>query len=62
MLLPLTTAQRRVGLLGVGATDSDMYRERDRWRVLLEVNNALVSTLELTALFEAIASVARSPA
>ncbi len=32
-----------------------LERERDRWRVLLEVNNALVSTLDLTALFERIA-------
>ncbi len=29
--------------------------ERDRWRVLLEMNNALVSTLDLGALFEVIA-------
>jgi formate hydrogenlyase transcriptional activator len=94
-LLPLTTAQRPVGVLGFGsmheaAYDDDdveflrrvatqvavavdnalnfqnaqMYqhalaRERDRLRLLLEVNNALVSTLDLRELLAAIATCLR---
>ena len=91
-LVPLTTAQRRVGALGFGRmvsqriTDSDMQfmqrvasqvgvavdnalnletaqayqqqlaRERDRLRVLLEVNNLLVSSRELPDVFRGIVS------
>jgi formate hydrogenlyase transcriptional activator len=94
-LLPLTTAQRRLGALGFGRsvphryTDAEigfmqqvarqvavavdnalnyqsaqvyqqqLARERDRLRALLEVNNALVSHLELPELFEAISAVLR---
>ncbi len=94
-LLPLTTAQRRLGALGFGRADAHRYtgeevgfmqqvakqvavavdnalnyqnaqayqqqlaRERDRLRVLLEVNNALVSHLDLRQLFEAIAACLR---
>jgi len=94
-LLPLTTAQRRLGALGFGrgvahpyagaevefmqqvakqvavAVDNalnyqsaqtyqqQLAQERDRLRVLLEVNNALVSTLDLRELFEAIAACLR---
>jgi formate hydrogenlyase transcriptional activator len=90
-LLPLTTAQRRVGALGLGSVRESAYdatdlqflrqvaaqvavavdnalnfqnaqtyqqqlaRERDRLRLLLEVNNALVSNLDLHRLLEAIA-------
>lgn len=90
-LLPLTTAQRRVGVLGLGSVKQSAYdaadlqflrqvaaqvavavdnalnfqnaqtyqqqlaRERDRLRLLLEVNNALVSNLDLHRLLEAIA-------
>jgi formate hydrogenlyase transcriptional activator len=90
-LLPLTTAQRRVGTLGLGSVRESAYdatnleflrqvaaqvavavdnalnfqnaqtyqqqlaRERDRLRLLLEVNNALVSNLDLHRLLEAIA-------
>jgi formate hydrogenlyase transcriptional activator len=90
-LLPLTTAQRRVGALAFGSTHTGAYdefdleflrqvaaqvavavdnalnfqdaqryqeqlsRERDRLRLLLEVNNALVSNLDLRELLKAIA-------
>ncbi len=94
-LLPLTTAQRRLGALGFGRTVPHRYsttevefmqqvarqvavavdnalnyqsaqayqqqlaRERDRLRVLLDVNNALVSHLELRELFTEIAACLR---
>jgi formate hydrogenlyase transcriptional activator len=94
-VLPLTTAQRRLGTLGFGKLEAHHYdrsevdfmqqvarqvavavdntlnfetarayqqqlaRERDRLRVLLEVNNALVSTLDLRQLFHLIASSLR---
>ena len=94
-VVPLTTAQRRLGTLGFGKLEPHHYdrsevdfmqqvarqvavavdnalnfetarayqqqlaRERDRLRVLLEVNNALVSTLDLRQLFHAIASSLR---
>src|SRR3984893_5185228 len=90
-VVPLTTAQRRLGTLGFGKLEAHHYeggevdfmqqvarqvavavdnalnfetarayqqqlaRERDRLRVLLEVNNALVSTLDLRQLFQLIA-------
>ena len=90
-VLPLTTAQRRVGALGLGSVRESAYdaadlqflgqvaaqvavavdnalnfqnaqtyqqqlaRERDRLRLLLEVNNALVSNLSLHDLLTAIA-------
>src|SRR5260370_14379476 len=41
------------------AYQQQLARERDRLRVLLEVNNALVSTLDLRQLFHAIASSLR---
>ncbi|HWZ26409.1 MAG TPA: sigma 54-interacting transcriptional regulator [Verrucomicrobiae bacterium] len=91
-MVPLTTAQRRVGALGFGTllpqkiTDSELAfmqrvasqvavavdnalnletsqayqaqlaEERDRLRVLLEVNNVLVSTRELPEVFRGIVS------
>ena len=91
-LVPLTTAQRRVGAMGFGrlapqsVTDSELQfmqrvasqvavavdnalnressqayqtqlaHERDRLRVLLEVNNVLVTSLELPELFRGIVS------
>ncbi len=91
--LPLTTAQRRLGVMGFGLVRPHRYREeeiqfmqrvasqvavavdnalnfervetyreklareRDRLQVLLDVNNALVSNLELQDLFRAIVSV-----
>ncbi len=94
-LLPLTTAQRRLGALGFGrgvahrysaaevefmqhvakqvavavdnalnyqsaqAYQQQLARERDRLRVLLEVNNALVANLDLHELFAAIAACLR---
>jgi formate hydrogenlyase transcriptional activator len=94
-LLPLTTAQRRVGALAFGSTrkgaydqadleflrqvaaqvavavdnalnfqDAQVYqeqlsRERDRLRLLLEVNNALVSNLDLRELLKEIAACLR---
>ena len=94
-LLPLTTAQRRVGALAFGSARRDAYdqadleflrqvaaqiavavdnalnfqdaqiyqeqlsRERDRLRLLLEVNNALVSNLDLRELLKGIASCLR---
>jgi formate hydrogenlyase transcriptional activator len=89
-LVPLTTAQRRLGAMGFGriiprritegelafmkrvacqvavavdnalnletsqAYQSQLARERDRLRVLLEVNNVLVTSLELPELFRGI--------
>lgn len=94
-VVPLTTAQRRLGSLGFGKSEPYHYnssevefmqqvarqvavavdnalnfqaaqayqqqlaRERDRLRVLLEVNNAVVSTLDLAELFRAIAASLR---
>ncbi len=94
-LLPLTTAQRKLGALGIGSLQPGVYRdadleflnrlaaqvavavdntlnfekaqtsqrqlehERDHLRMLLEVNNALVSNLESRELFAAIASCMR---
>src|SRR5260370_6753529 len=94
-ILPLTTAQRRIGALGFGRQVSHRYtgdetefmqsvaslvavavcnaltyqssqayqqelaRERDRLRVLLDVNNAVVSNLERHDLFAAIAASLR---
>src|ERR1700726_2463510 len=94
-VVPLTTAQRRLGSLGFAKTEPYHYtrsevefmqqiarqvavavdnalnfqtaqayqqqlaRERDRLRVLLEVNNAVVSTLDLTELFRAISASLR---
>jgi len=94
-VVPLTTAQRRLGTMGFGKLQPHHYdrsevefmqqvarqvavavdnalnfeavrdyqqqlaRERDRLRVLLEVNNALVSTLDLRELFHVIASSLR---
>ena len=94
-VLPLTTAQRRVGALGLGSIQPSAYdaadleflqqvaaqvavavdnalnsqnaqvyqqelaRERDRLRLLLEVNNALVSTLDLHQLLTAISACLR---
>src|SRR5579883_2304289 len=94
-VVPLTTAQHRLGTMGFGKLEPHHYdpsevefmqqvarqvavavdnalnfetvrdyqqqlaRERDRLRVLLEVNNALVSTLDLRELFHAIASSLR---
>jgi formate hydrogenlyase transcriptional activator len=94
-LLPLTTAQRRVGTLGLGSVEQGAYndsdleflrqvaaqvavavdnalnfqnaylyqqqlaRERDRLQLLLEVNNALVSNLDLRALLAALATCLR---
>jgi formate hydrogenlyase transcriptional activator len=91
-IVPLTTAQRRVGAMGFGrlapqsVTDGELQfmlrvasqvavavdnalnlesaeayqtqlaRERDRLRVLLEVNNVLVTSLELPELFRGIVS------
>ena len=94
-LLPLTTAQRRVGVLALGSVkegaydganleflrqiaaqvavavdnalnfqDAQVYqeqlsRERDRLRLLLEVNNVLVSNLDLRGLVKEIAACLR---
>lgn len=94
-LLPLTTAQRRLGALAFGSVkmgayneadleflrqvaaqvavamdnalnfqDAQVYqeqlsRERDRLRLLLEVNNALVSNLDLRELLKQIATCLR---
>jgi formate hydrogenlyase transcriptional activator len=94
-VVPLTTAQRRLGSLGFGkiepyhytssevefmqqiarqvavavdnalnfqtaqAYQQQLARERDRLRVLLEVNNAVVSTLDLQELFRAISGSLR---
>jgi formate hydrogenlyase transcriptional activator len=94
-VLPLTTAQRRVGALGLGSIQPSAYdaadleflqqvatqvavavdnalnsqnaqvyqqelaRERDRLRLLLEINNALVSTLDLHQLLIVISACLR---
>ncbi|HEV2495959.1 MAG TPA: sigma 54-interacting transcriptional regulator [Terriglobia bacterium] len=94
-MLPLTTAQRRLGAMGVGSLRAGVYaqsdvdflervarqvavavdnalshrdaqsyqqqlgRERDRLRLLLEINNALVANLDLRQLFSAISSSLR---
>jgi formate hydrogenlyase transcriptional activator len=94
-VLPLTTAHRRVGAMGIGSVEESAYdaadleflrqvavqvavavdnalnsqntqtyqqelaRERDRLRLLLEVNNALVSTLDLHQLLFAISACLR---
>ncbi|MGO8816002.1 MAG: sigma 54-interacting transcriptional regulator [Terriglobia bacterium] len=94
-VLPLTTAQRRVGAMAFGSIEASAYdaadleflrqvaaqvavavdnalnsqhaqiyqqelsRERDRLRLLLEVNNALVSTLDLHQLLSAISACLR---
>ena len=94
-VLPLTTAQRRVGAMGLGSVEASAYdaadleflqqvatqvavavdnalnsqnaqiyqqelaRERDRLRLLLEVNNALVSTLDLRQFVTAISACLR---
>jgi len=94
-VLPLTTAQRRVGAMGFGSIQASAYdaadleflqqvaaqvavavdnalnsqnaqvyqqelaRERDRLRLLLEVNNALVSTLDLHQLLSSISACLR---
>jgi formate hydrogenlyase transcriptional activator len=94
-LVPLTTAQHRLGALGFGKVEPYHYtpsevdfmqqvarqvalavdntlnferaevyqqqlsRDRDRLRLLLEVNNAVVSTLDLRQLFHGIASSLR---
>ncbi|HZR65152.1 MAG TPA: sigma 54-interacting transcriptional regulator [Terriglobales bacterium] len=91
-VVPLTTAQRRLGTLGFGKLEPHHYnrsevdfmeqvarqvavavdnalnfetarayqrqlaRERDRLRVLLDINNALVSILDLRQLFRVIAT------
>src|SRR5713101_8411422 len=89
-LVPLTTAQRRVGAMGFGrmvpdavlelpfmlrvasqvavavdnalnvessqAYQRQVARERDRLRVLLEVNNAMISKLDLHAVLNAISA------
>jgi formate hydrogenlyase transcriptional activator len=94
-VLPLTTAQRRVGAMALGSVEASAYdaadleflrqvaaqvavavdnalnsqnaqiyqqelaRERDRLRLLLEINNALVSTLDLRQLLSAISACLR---
>ncbi|HTS71563.1 MAG TPA: sigma 54-interacting transcriptional regulator [Terriglobia bacterium] len=94
-VLPLTTAQRRVGAMALGSVQASAYdaadleflqqvavqvavavdnalnfhnaqlyqqelaRDRDRLRLLLEVNNALVSTLDLHQLLSAISHCLR---
>ncbi|MGH9593478.1 MAG: GAF domain-containing protein, partial [Bryobacteraceae bacterium] len=94
-ILPLSTAQRRLGALSFGRAERHQYSpdevefmqqvarqvavavdnalnydraqryqqqlasERDRLRVLLEINNALISNLELKELFNAIADSLR---
>lgn len=94
-VLPLTTALRRLGAMGVGSLRPRVYsqadaeflalvarqvavgvdnafnyqdaqsyqqqlgRERDRLRLLLEINNALVANLDLRQLFTAISSSLR---
>ena len=95
-VVPLTTAQRRLGAMGFGSLQARIYqtseiafmqqvakqvavavdnalnseaalayqeqltRERDRQRLLLDINNAVVSHLELRDLFNSIASSIRS--
>ncbi len=94
-LLPMTTAQRRLGALGIGSLQPHMFREadleflqrvaaqvavavdnalnfekaqtyqsqleheRDHLRMLLEITNALVSSLDARELFAAVASCMR---
>src|SRR5580692_315003 len=87
--LPLRTAHRRLGCLGVGSQQPDAYsqdeieflslvadevalaiddayhfealqQERDRLRMLLEVSNAVTSSLELPDLLRAISANLRS--
>ena len=87
-MLPLTTAQERLGGLGFGSfephhySESDVHflrtiaqlvavvvengkhqeqleQERDRTRLLLEVNNAVVSTLDFKELFANVSSCLR---
>ena len=94
-MVPLTTAQRRLGAMGFGTLQSRVYqedelefmkqvakqvavavdnvlhdesakaaqeqltRERDRMRLLLEVTNAVVSHLNLDALFTAVSGCLR---
>ena len=94
-VLPLTTAQRRLGAMAFGSAETCVYdedqlrfleqvakqvavavdnvlnyqdaqayqrqlaRERDRLRLLLEVNNTMVSNLEPRQLFEAISACVR---
>jgi formate hydrogenlyase transcriptional activator len=91
-IVPLTTARRRLGAMGIGSTQPrsiseaelqfvqrvasqvavavdnalnfeasqtyqrELARERDRLRVLLEINNVLVSSRELPELFRGIVS------
>lgn len=94
-VVPLTTAQRRLGAMGFGSLQARVYetfeialmqqvakqvavaldnalnaetavtyqaqltRERDRQRLLLEVNNAVVSHLDLDQLFPAVSACLR---
>ncbi len=94
-VVPLTTAQRRLGAMGFGSLQRRMYqdreiqfmqqvakqvavaldnilnsktaldyqaqltRERDRQQLLLDVNNAVVSHLDLDALFTAVSTCLR---
>jgi len=94
-ILPLTSAQRRLGAIGFASSQPDAYnsddlafleqaarqvavavdnalndaraqsyqqqlaRERDRLQVLLEITNAVVSTLDLRGLFPAISACLR---
>jgi formate hydrogenlyase transcriptional activator len=94
-VVPLTTAQRRLGAMGFGSLQAKMYqqaeldfmqqvakqvavavdntlnsesaiasqrqleRERDRQRLLLEINNAVVSHLALEDLFPAVSACLR---
>jgi formate hydrogenlyase transcriptional activator len=86
--LPLTTAQKRLGTLGLGSSQTNAYSERDmrllpriaklvavavenaltrealvrekeRLRMLLEVNNTLVTNRDLQKLFPAISEFVR---
>ena len=95
-IVPLTTAQRRLGAMGFGSLQPRAYqddeiafmqqvakqvavaldnalnskaalayqeqltRERDHQRLLLEVNNAVVSHLDLDALFKAVSACLRT--
>ena len=95
-VVPLTTAQRRIGAMGFGSLQQRAYqeaeinfmqqvanqvavavdnvlhaasaqsaqeqlaRERDRQRLLLEVNNAVVSHLDLDRLFAAVSTCLRT--
>jgi formate hydrogenlyase transcriptional activator len=96
LLVPLTTAVHRVGVLGFYSRhprtyanadlefvqrvagqialavdntlnfedaqrhQSEVVEQRDRWRALLEVNNALVTTLDLTQLIERVGAAIRT--